>query len=698
MNFLKGLLDWFKPVEIEQKQGSVMVFTGNKSPQWLPVSYRDFARGAYGDNEVVYACIRKIIKSFAEAPLRVFNEKDDIEIENHPGRLLVKHPNPFLSEYGLWEESQLTFQIAGNLFIEKIRSASSKVVELWVLRPDRIKIIPDPEEFIGGYMFRIGSRERFIPPENMIHIKYTDPLNDYWGQSPILAALRAIATDNEATDFTKITLENKGVNPGIVVTVDSKTTLTKDAVRLLGSTWSANYGKNKQGKPLFLQRGMDVKTIGLNMNELALPDITSIKETRIAAALDVPPIVINLKSGLDRSTFSNYAEAVKWFYLNTIIPLQDQIAKELNLKLMPDVGNPGDVFRFDNSDVAALGFVRDQNEKEAVEGFEAGLYTRNEARTKIGLEATPSGDIFVQPLNLISIPLKGTAPDPTEDSNAKKLMEFKQSPGALQVGLLESAIGRRAEAELFLKKLERWAKSELKLEAEEILRIVKANVAKSIEVKLDPAELTAVMQQISLAGIGWNKRIGDDGVPILAQMLSTAAEGAAVELGVAFDISSAEAQAFIQTYGFKFAQGLTATSIDDVREVMLRSRKEGLSLAEIEAALAEKFAGWQGVRANAIARTETIRAANKGAEQVYKTAGIVEKQWLAAGDACPYCAALDGKIVGVEEDYFKVGDSFQPVPGDSADDPIRPLSIKYEDVGVPPLHVNCRCVIIPVIN
>ena len=52
---------------------------------------------------------------------------------------------------------------------------------------------------------------------------------------------------------------------------------------------------------------------------------------------------------------------------------------------------------------------------------------------------------------------------------------------------------------------------------------------------------------------------------------------------------------------------------------------------------------------------------------------------------------MNGKIVGVDESWFKTGEDFEGNEGGK-------LSFSYEDIGHPPLHPMCRCTIIPVLK
>jgi SPP1 gp7 family putative phage head morphogenesis protein len=88
-------------------------------------------------------------------------------------------------------------------------------------------------------------------------------------------------------------------------------------------------------------------------------------------------------------------------------------------------------------------------------------------------------------------------------------------------------------------------------------------------------------------------------------------------------------------------------------------------------------------RSERIARTETIRASNFSTEEAYKESGIVEaKEWLTTKDerTDDECNDLDGKII-------PLGKSFQSKKENG-----------YETVQFPPIHVNCRCTLLPVVS
>jgi SPP1 gp7 family putative phage head morphogenesis protein len=103
--------------------------------------------------------------------------------------------------------------------------------------------------------------------------------------------------------------------------------------------------------------------------------------------------------------------------------------------------------------------------------------------------------------------------------------------------------------------------------------------------------------------------------------------------------------------------------------------RNGASSAQAAALASQSAARYQTsvhrYRANTIARTETMRAASEGRQQAWgqgMTQGFIDslwqKEWIAEGDACDICQAIDGKRIGVKDSF---------------------------PVGEPPAHPNCRC-------
>ena len=389
--FTRMLKGWAE----ESVKASVVPYNIQGLPEAIYPDHKFIAyvNEGYARNELVYACLNELATSAPEAPYKIYKKsaKGLQEMKNHPIRQLVTNPNPHMSEFEYWEIIILHMYIAGNSFVEKVRSRSGKVVELWPLRPDRIKIYTDGRLVTHyGYTTEQG-KEYTIPKEDMIHFKFSNPADNYFGLPPMKAAVRAIASDNEATDYVTAMLQNSAVPPAII-TVSER--VEEATANRLAAKWKQKYGGKRRGEPVILQAGMDVKTLSNTMRDMEFPDIRTISESRICAVFGVPPILVGANVGLQRSTFSNYGEARKSFWQETVAPLHRRLSDRLTKELAEDFNSENIEGRFDTSRVSALQEVRDAKWDRAIQAYQAGLIKLNEARLEADLDPTDDGDRF----------------------------------------------------------------------------------------------------------------------------------------------------------------------------------------------------------------------------------------------------------------------------------------------------------------
>ena len=143
------------------------------------------------------------------------------------------------------------------------------------------------------------------------------------------------------------------------------------------------------------------------------------------------------------------------------------------------------------------------------------------------------------------------------------------------------------------------------------------------------------------------------------------------------------------------ASSQTRQSATIIQGVFERSVDDGLTPRQIAKELVSKGAVSSKNRARMIARTETIWAYNRGALQNYRSIGIETKEWMVTADdrLCPWCASMDGTVTATDNPFWQAGDSLNVVKEE------RSLTLNFKmAVEHPPLHPNCRCVLLPILK
>ena len=386
--------------EKQSRTGALIAFAAHGQPAWTPRDYAGFAREGFGQNAVVYRCVRMIAEAAASVPLRLFD--GDGELTVHPLLDLLSRPNPVQCGPELFEAWYGHLLIAGNAYLEAV-SVGGAVRELYVLRPDRMKVVPGPKGWPAAYEYTVGGRTiRFSQEAGsgradvirpILHGTFFHPTDDHYGQSPIEAAARAIDIHNAASAWNKALLDNSARPSGALVYASADGALTGEQYERLKAELEASFqGAANAGRPLLLEGGLDWKSMALTPKDMDFIEAKYVAAREIALALGVPPMLLGIPGD---NTFSNYREANRTFWRQTVLPLVARTAKALSSWLAPafaDAAVPGGrrlELRPDLDRIEALG-----PEREALwtRLQAADFLTLNEKRAAVGLGPVEGGD------------------------------------------------------------------------------------------------------------------------------------------------------------------------------------------------------------------------------------------------------------------------------------------------------------------
>jgi len=373
-------------------------------PSYPEVNFETLAKQGYRKNELIFACVSKTANSASQVALRVYNKRTEQEIPDHPLRQLIKAPNSEMAEYDFWSANVIYEDLSGTAYWEKERSAAGRVVGLWPLRPDWIRPVKSSTEFISYYEYEIPGSNRKIPmpKEDVLVFKNFDPLNMYQGWPPAAVAARVGDVDNSSTDFIKMFWERGGIPPGILKT---KQHLQEAQVTAIRKRWRKRYGGFKNWvDPAILDADAEYQKTGLSFSEMGFETLDERNEARICMVMDVPPILVGAAVGLKRSTYSNYAEARKAWWQDTLSAMFQHYDDTINTALVPDFGD--NIYcKWDFSKVAAYQEEAQKLWTRYLEALRGGGITVNEFRTGINLPRLRNGDVLIRTLNQFDVPV-----------------------------------------------------------------------------------------------------------------------------------------------------------------------------------------------------------------------------------------------------------------------------------------------------
>lgn len=311
----------------------LFVTTGNRRPLWTPRQYETLAEQGYQKNIIVYRCVSLIARGVASVPWQLY--KNEQRIEDHPLINLLQNPNPQQGLSRFMETLTAYLLLAGNVYIEAVVPEKDPF-ELYLLRPDRMKIVPGIGGMPEAFVYSLGGKSVTIPVDaytgksRILHIKAFNPLNDWYGMSPIEAAAHSIDQHNAVATHNISLLQNGGRLTGALQYRPGATGEILDdeqRQRLREELKSAAEGADNAGRILILEGDFDWKEMGISPKDLDFIEGKYLSAREISQVYGVPPMLVGVPGD---ATFSNYKEARYHLWEDTILPHLEIIKTELN--------------------------------------------------------------------------------------------------------------------------------------------------------------------------------------------------------------------------------------------------------------------------------------------------------------------------------------------------------------------------------
>jgi HK97 family phage portal protein len=319
LNKLKSLL-----TTKSSATGALVALHSAGRPAWTPKNYASMAREGFGGNVVGYRCVRMIAEASASIPLLVYI--DGKEAADHPLKSLLARPNPQQTGQELLENIYAYLMVAGNAYAEMV-TLDGAPRELFALRPDRMAVVPSRSGWPEAYEYAVSGSSVRIPREQLLHLKLFNPVDDYYGMSPLDAAHRSIDTHNSAASWNKAMLDNAARPSGALVFAGTDNTLTTEQFERLKLELQSTYqGAANAGRPMILEGGLDWKEMGFSPKEMEFNEAKNAAAREIALAFGVPPMLLGIPGD---NTYANFAEANRSFWRQTIVPLAGRVSGSL---------------------------------------------------------------------------------------------------------------------------------------------------------------------------------------------------------------------------------------------------------------------------------------------------------------------------------------------------------------------------------
>lgn len=412
-----GIADRLRAIfaQPSQSKQAPIVYMNGVSGKGRRDRYEDFAKEGYKENAIVYRCVNEIANGAAAVTFNAFLDKD--KIENHPILRLLSRPNPRKAGVEYFQSLYAYILLSGNAYGVYAGPDNAPPRELYLLRPDRVRIIPGETDIPKGYDYIINGQVRQTYPvqidgrSEVKHFSLWNPLDDWYGLSPLNAAAVDVDQHNLAAQHNVGLLMNGARPSGAIIFKPKDETgmgiqLTESQRQQLISDMESRFSGTKNvARPMLLEGDFDWKEMSLSPKDMDFLELKNMAAKDIALCFGVPGQLVGIP---DNQTYSNVAEARLALYEETIIPMLRRVESDINEWLVPLYREPSLRVAYDIDSIPAIAERRRRVYENVVQGVNAGIISRNEARDRLGLTAVEGADDLYIPANLF--PLGKVAP------------------------------------------------------------------------------------------------------------------------------------------------------------------------------------------------------------------------------------------------------------------------------------------------
>lgn len=644
----------------------------------------------YEKSLYVFAAVNKIATKIASIDLEFYEIKDSKgtvkELPVHDVLDLLYRPNPFQTRSEFWKITMINKKLTGEAFWLKVRDRRGKVAELWNLRPDRMTIVTDPEKYIKAYdLTKYNGEIVSFEPQDIIHFKEPNPLDNMRGFSPLRAAKSRIETEQYATNFQRDFFVNNARPDALLLSDDE---LAPEQRSDMLSSWNAKHrGKGKSSRVGILEGGIQYQQISVTQKEMDYIESLKFTKDDILIAFGVPKSVITT----DDVNLANANSGLKTFLSETIKPELVEIAEVINeMLVIPDFGER---YYCDFEDPTPID--REMQLKEYTAGFGKWL-TANEIRQELNMDPIEGGDVLDQPSNARDTDRpRPNEPDPQKIFRGRGtlLKKFELAEGIakdLRKGgkpatekakesLLKSSDLRESYKAFINKKIDRRAEKfqkQVLSAAEKQMKRVIAALDKSVDKGITESSL-------AFDGKAETKLFTELALPFITESAKEAGQEALDLVGIGESFTFTERiEKLLKKRAEFFAESVNDTTFEKLAKTIAEGLEAGEGIAKLTDRVKAVYSEFSDYRAESIARTESTAANNEGFLEAYKQSKIVNSnEWISTPDKRTRHthASQDGQIV-------EVGKKFS-----------NGLRYPGEASGRPEETVNCRCVISPVV-
>lgn len=314
----------------------------------------------YGSSGTIFAIVRLLATSVATPEWRLYRKPSRdgrvryttgdqgsdqrVEVLQHQALNVWNSPNKFFTRSEFVETYQSHLELTGEgWWVIQRDPRATFPTGIWPVRPDRIAPVPSRDEFLAGYIYTGPTGERVpLGVEDVIQLKYPNPLDPYRGLGPVQSVLVDIDAMRYGAEWNRNFFINSAT-PGGIITVNSN--LSDDEFNQMSARWRESHqGVARAHRVAILEGGAQWTERNYSMRDMQFSELRAVSRDVLREAWGLHKSMLGNSDDVNRAN-SETAEEVfgRW----QVIPRLERTKAALNTRFLPMFGSTGEGVEFD---------------------------------------------------------------------------------------------------------------------------------------------------------------------------------------------------------------------------------------------------------------------------------------------------------------------------------------------------------------
>lgn len=388
--------------------------TGSDISEWLKLAdFLGIDKNMDKDarSEATYlACLKILSEAVGKLPLKLLQKTKKagvIEATKHPLYNVVRNrPNRFMTSTTFWSTNEYYRDHFGNAVSMIV--GYGKEMQLIPLDYSKLEIWYDDGKLLSEipdvwYLYNAGEKYYKLSSEQVLHFKTSITENGIKGLS-VREMLKSTIEGNQKAQKMQNALYDTGFTAKAVVQYTGSLN-DENAKKFLQNIENYAKGNVDAGKGLVpIPLGSTLTPLNTKLTDNEFLELKKYSALQIAAAFGIKPVQINDYS---KSSYASSENQNLAFLVDTLLFILKQYEEELNYKLLSDSEiKQGYCFKF-NTGMLLRADMKTQIES-ITQAISNGLYTPNEGRAYLDLEAKDGGDSLIVNGSMIRVEQVGS--------------------------------------------------------------------------------------------------------------------------------------------------------------------------------------------------------------------------------------------------------------------------------------------------